>query len=58
MEIKLCPFVKDECRREECMLYDKTEISHVSDIGYCAFYSLVKELRALNNTLEKPGKHI
>jgi hypothetical protein len=54
-EIKICPFLRDECRREECMLYDKSEVSHVSDIGYCAFYSLLREIRNLN---DRPGKFV
>lgn len=46
-EIKYCPFLRDDCRREQCMLYDKNEISHLGEKGNCAVFLISKEIRNL-----------
>jgi hypothetical protein len=55
-EIRFCPFLRDECRKEECMLYEKSEISHLGEKGNCAVLNLSKEMKALRSVMDQNRK--
>jgi hypothetical protein len=55
-DIKFCPFLRDECKKDDCMLYEKSEISHLGEKGNCAVLNLSKELKSLRTTMDQNKK--
>ncbi|MDQ7821804.1 MAG: hypothetical protein RDV48_03310 [Candidatus Eremiobacteraeota bacterium] len=46
-EEKICPLLADLCRRDQCMLYEKSEVTHVGESGSCAIYNISRHLKIL-----------
>lgn len=55
-EVFFCPFYNGECKKELCMLYEKSEITHVGRGGNCALYNISRELKSLISAMEQPHK--
>lgn len=56
MQDYYCPFLNDMCKREQCMLYEKSEITHVGRGGNCAVFNISRELKNLIGALDQTRK--
>ena len=55
-DVYYCPFFKDECLKDRCMLYEKSEITHVGRGGNCAVLNISRELKNLAQVMDQSHK--